>query len=149
MQLSAALRIERLEELVLQLLDHLADLVEGALAVGRDTDDVAAAILRIPLACDQATRLERVEEGDEPAGVESERVGDRRLRCADALGQDRQDAVVVDLEPFAVEPLVAFALNPMPSRASRKPLLATSSFATRWMGRMGISVVCVVIVESV
>ena len=72
--------------------------------VGGDADHVAPAVLRVALAHDQAALLERVEQRDEPARVERERVGDRRLRLAVALGEDRQDAVVVELEARLLEP---------------------------------------------
>ena len=61
---------------------------------------VAAPVVRVSLSRDQAALLERVEERDEPAGIERERVGDRCLRLTGALGEDRQDAVVVGVEPF-------------------------------------------------
>src|SRR5262249_29166543 len=68
-----------------------------ALAVGGDADHVAAPIVRVALPDDEAALLERVEECDETARVEPERVGDRRLRLAVALGEDGQDAVVAEL----------------------------------------------------
>ena len=100
----AALGVERREELVLELLDHVAKPRELPLAGGRDADHVAAPVVRVALPRDQAALLERVEQRDEPAGVERERVGDRRLRLARALGEDREQAVVVELEAGLLEP---------------------------------------------
>ena len=77
---------------------------ELALAGGGDADDVAAAVLRVALPRDQIPLLERVEQGDEPARVERERVGDRGLRLAGALAEDREDAVVVELEAGLARP---------------------------------------------
>ena len=55
--------------------------------------------VRIPLALDQGVLLQRVEDPDELATVEPERVGDRRLGLAGLLAQDLEDAVVVEAEP--------------------------------------------------
>ena len=76
---------------------------EVALAVGGDADDVAPPVLRVAPTGDQAALLERVEHRDEPARVDVQRVGDRRLGLGDALGQDREDAVVVVLEALLLE----------------------------------------------
>ena len=116
MERVAILPRERAEELVLELFRDRAETLELALAVRGDADDVTAAVLRIALPRDQPPVLERVEDRDEPAGIEIERTRDRRLRLAGAL-----------------------ALKAIPSRAMRKPLLATSSFATRETGRSGAS----------
>src|SRR5262249_4966797 len=64
------LGVERCEERLLDLLDQPAESRKLALALGRDADDVAPAILGIALPFDEAPLLERVEQGDEPAGIE-------------------------------------------------------------------------------
>ena len=56
---------------------------------------MAASILGIAAPLDQAALLEAVEQPDELAAVEPERVGDRRLRLTRPLGEERQHAVVV------------------------------------------------------
>src|SRR5919197_1465594 len=101
------LGVERREELLLDLLRDPAQPYELALAVGGEADDVAAPVGRVAVPLDQAPLLERVEQADELAAVDAERVCDRRLRLA-----------------------VARALAAKPSRASRKPLLSRSSCAT-------------------
>ena len=55
--------------------------------------------MRVALPHDQLPLLERVEQRHEAARIERQRGGDRRLRLADALVEDREDAVVVQLEP--------------------------------------------------
>ena len=121
----------------------------GALAVGGDADHVAAPVVRVALPVDEAALLERVEERDEAARVEPERVGDRRLRLAVALGEDRQDAVVVELVAGLLERAIAFAFTSMPRRASRKALLSESSCATRAIGReVTVSAAGIVVIDN-
>jgi hypothetical protein len=55
---------------VLDLLHDLAQAAELALAVGGEGDRVAAAVVRVAAALDQAALLEVVEEADELAAVE-------------------------------------------------------------------------------
>ena len=61
MERLAAPRVERREELVLELLDD-PGAGELPLARGRDADHVAAPVVRVALALDQAALLERVEQ---------------------------------------------------------------------------------------
>src|SRR5579871_6005763 len=97
-QRGALLGVQRCEELVLEPAHDHAQARELVRAGRGDRDHVAAAILRVALAGDQLARLEAVEQRDEAARVERHRVGDRRLRDARALAEDREDAVVVELE---------------------------------------------------
>src|SRR5205814_4523508 len=99
----ACVRVEWSEELVLDPLHRLAQLRELAAAFGRQADHLAAAVVRVAAALDQATLLEPVEQADELAAVDRERVGDRRLRLACALVEERHDAVVVGVEASALE----------------------------------------------
>ncbi len=112
----AVLGAERREELVLELPRQIPEPLELAPARVGDADDVAAPVLRVALPLDQAALLERVEEGDKPARVERERVGNRRLRLADPLVEDRQHAVVVDLEARLLE-----ACDRLPLEAEAEP----------------------------
>src|SRR5919197_5536966 len=89
------LGVERREELLLDLLRDPAQPYELALAVGGEADDVAAPVGRVAVPLDQAALLERVEQADELAAVDAERVCDRRLRLAVALAEEGQYAVVV------------------------------------------------------
>src|SRR5439155_2909618 len=73
-------RVERREELLLDLLGDPAEPDELPLAVGGEADDVAAPVGGIALPHDQAALLELVEQADELAAVDAERVRDRRLR---------------------------------------------------------------------
>ena len=67
------------EELPLDALRDRAQLVEAALAVGRQPDEVAAAVVLVALTLGEAALLELVEDPDELAAVVAERVGD--LAC--------------------------------------------------------------------
>ena len=60
------------------------------LPVGRDADEVAAAVAGVAAPLDQALLLELVEQADELAAVVAERVGDRALRLARALVERRR-----------------------------------------------------------
>ena len=64
---------------------------------------MAAAVVRVAPALDQPALLEPVEEPDELAAVDAERVGDRALRLARALVEQREDAVVVRAEAGPLE----------------------------------------------
>ena len=59
---------------------------------------MAAAVVRVALALDEALLLELVEQADELAAVVAERVGDRALRLARALVEREQHGVVVRAE---------------------------------------------------
>src|SRR5690348_4664485 len=98
MELLAALVIKRREELVLDPLDDRLDARELPLAGGGDHDRVPAPVVRIAAALDQASLLEAVQQPDELPAVEAERVGDRPLRSAGALGCEGQHAEVVRAE---------------------------------------------------
>ena len=115
---------------------------ELAPAGGGDADHVAAAVLRVALAHDQVALLERVEQRDEPARVERERVGDRRLRLAVALGEDRQDAVVVELEAGLLGSRDRLRLEPHAEPREQEPAARRRApVATRWIGRRSGSAV--------
>src|SRR5262245_41132818 len=94
----AVLRVERCEELVLESREDLAQAGKLLLTGGGDAHHVAPAVLGVSLAQDEPPLLERVENGDEATGVEPEHVGERGLCLAYALGEKREDAVVVELE---------------------------------------------------
>jgi hypothetical protein len=64
--------------------------------------------------------LQRVEEPDECAAVELERVGDRRLGFARALVQERQDRVVVRPVARPVELLDGASLDGDPEPAEQE-----------------------------
>ena len=104
----AALGVQRGEEVVLDPLHELAQLGELLLPFRGERDRVPAAVVRVAAALEQASLLEAVEQADELAAVELERVGDRRLGLGGSLGQQGEDAVVVE----------ARALRP---RAPRSP----------------------------
>jgi hypothetical protein len=127
------------EELVLDLLRDRAQTPELPLSRRRDADSVPAPVVRVALARDEAAALERVEQRDEATGVERERPRDGRLRLSGALGEEREDAVLVRLDPSCSSRSTALVLNASPSRARRKPLLATSSLASRSTGGKGAS----------
>src|SRR5262245_5150123 len=97
-QRPAALGVERGEELVLDSLDERPQPGELALAVLRERDRLAAAVVRVAPPLDQPTLLEPVQQADELAAVEAQGVRDRRLRLAGAFGEQRQHAVVVGAE---------------------------------------------------
>src|SRR5436190_11840615 len=95
MERGPLLGLERREELVLQAGGECAELPERALAVGRESDDVPAPVLRIALSLDEPPLLEFVEESDERPPVVAERVCDRRLRLGHSLVEQREDCMVV------------------------------------------------------
>ena len=86
----ALVGVERREELVLDPLDDRTEPRELALPVRCQQDGVAPAVLRVALPLDQAALLETVQQPDELTAVEAERVGDRPLRPALALGDERE-----------------------------------------------------------
>src|SRR5207302_5785180 len=94
----AALGVERGQQLLLQARDDRAQANQLASSLGRETDHVPAPVVRVPLALDQSTLLERVEDPDQLAAVELERVGDRRLRLSRLFAEEGKDAVVVEAE---------------------------------------------------
>ena len=69
------------------------------LPVGRELDDVAAAVVRVAAPLDEALLLELVEQADELAAVVAERVGDRALRLARALVERESTAWWYGLRP--------------------------------------------------
>src|SRR6266540_1740298 len=120
MELLARLRVERGEELVFDLPDDRAQPYQLPPALGRERDDVPAAVDRVPVPLDQPALLERVKDPDELAAVERERVGDRRLRVARGLAEQRQHAVVVALEPRLLELLHRAPLDREPEPAEQE-----------------------------
>src|SRR5204863_558928 len=86
---------QRLEEVVLQLSGQRAQPAQRALALRRHLDEVAAAVVRVALALDEASLLELVEEADELPSVVSERIRDRPLRLVRAFVQRDQDRMMV------------------------------------------------------
>ena len=64
--------------------------VQGRLSGGGELDDVAAAVVGVASACDQAARLEVVEQPDEVARVESECFGERLLGGGAVVAQQGQ-----------------------------------------------------------
>ena len=82
-----------------------AELEEPLLAARVEADEMAAAVVRIALALDQALLLELVEQPDQPAAVVAERVGDLRLRLARALVEDSEHGVVVRVRADLLEGL--------------------------------------------
>ena len=96
-------RVERRQELAFDALDDLAEGGELFPPGGSQADDVAAAVAGIATALDQSMFLERVEQPDQLAAVELQGVGDRRLRVAGALLEQREDRVVVRAEPGLLE----------------------------------------------
>ena len=103
--------IERCQELSLDALDDLAEGCELLATRRGQADDVAAAVARIAATLDQSMLLERVEQPDKLAPVELKGVGDRRLRVARALVEQRQDGVVVRAEPRLLELLERTGLD--------------------------------------
>ena len=83
------LRRERGEELPLEALRDDTEIGERLPAGAREANDMAAAVVRVPLALDEALLLELVEQADELAAVAAESVGDRRLRLACTLVEER------------------------------------------------------------
>ena len=64
---------------------------------------MATTVGRVTPPLDQAALFETVEDADELAAVEVQRVGDRRLRFAYALVEQREHAVVVAAEACGLE----------------------------------------------
>jgi hypothetical protein len=90
--------VEGREELILNALDDRPQPRELAATCGGDGHDVAAAVVGVTLTRDHVALLERVEHRDEPAWIDRQRLGDPRLRHPGAFAEDREDAVVVELE---------------------------------------------------
>src|SRR3954451_10222898 len=109
-ELRALLRLERREQLVVEAARDCTVLGEYLLPRGREAHEVATAVSRVASALDEAVLLEVVEETDERAPVEAERVGDRRLRLARSLVEDGEDAVVQRRGADDLERLVAAVL---------------------------------------
>src|SRR4051794_9380802 len=95
--------VQRREKLVLDRLHDRAQPRELALAVSGERDGVAASILGIATPFEQAALFQGIEQSDELATVHPERVGDRRLRLARPLGEERQETVVVAAEAGVLE----------------------------------------------
>ncbi len=87
MQGAALIGGERAEDLVLDGGEPLLGGVQGSQAGGGELDDVAAAVVGVAPARDQAARFEVVEEPDEVAWVESERFGERLLAGGAVVAQ--------------------------------------------------------------
>jgi EmrB/QacA subfamily drug resistance transporter len=98
-----ALPIERGEKLLLDPLGDRANALKLLLALRRELDDVAPPVLRIAPALDQPTLLESIEHPHELAAVEAQRVGNRSLGLADALGEKGEHRVVVRVESGLLE----------------------------------------------
>src|SRR4051812_17547044 len=88
--------VERREELAFDSLDDRPHQGEVLLAVGSEADGVPSAVVRVATALDETALLEVVEDADELAPVEIERVGNRRLGLARLLGEQGEDAVLVE-----------------------------------------------------
>src|SRR3954454_11456195 len=97
------LRSEGREELLLDALRHGAQLVEAALAVGCQPDEVATAVVLVALALCEAAFLEVVEDADELAPVVAEGIGDLALRLPRARVEERQDTVMERREAGRLE----------------------------------------------
>ncbi len=97
------LLVERCEELVLEAFDDRAERRELLTSVFGEADRLSPSVVRIAAPLDQPVLLECVEEADELAAVELERVGDRRLRVSGSYVEQREDAVVVRSEPCRLE----------------------------------------------
>jgi len=89
---------ERGEELAVELLRQRAHLRQHLPSLRRHDDDLATAVLRIAAALDEACFLELVEQADELPAVVAERIGDRALGLALALGERREDRVVLRVD---------------------------------------------------
>jgi len=103
--------VERSQELVLEPAHDRAQLGERLAAVGRHLDDVAAAVFRVALSHHQVALLELVQQSHDVASVVAERVGDRRLRLARVLLEQRQHGEVERAEPGALECAVRVILG--------------------------------------
>src|SRR5207237_1326770 len=64
--------------------------------------------------------LELVEERDDAAGVEPERIGDGGLRLAGSFGQDGEQAVVVGVEAFLLDAFERLGLEGEPEPGKEK-----------------------------
>ena len=95
LQLLALGRVEWCEERVVELACERAHLREHLLAVRSHRDDLPAAIIGVAAAFDEALLFHLVEQPDELPAVVVERVCDRSLRLALALGEGGEDGVVV------------------------------------------------------
>ena len=73
---------------------------------------MAAAIGDVPSTLDQLLLLEGVEDADQHAPVELERIRDGGLRLARVFVEERQDAVVVRAEADLLELLEGAGLEP-------------------------------------
>src|ERR671935_624714 len=78
-QLRALLRVQPAEKLVLHRLRRALGRGQAGPPFLRDLDDVPPAVLRIAATNDQAVGLEVVEQADELAGVDADRVDQRLL----------------------------------------------------------------------
>ena len=100
---------------------------------------MAAPVARVAVALDQSPVLERVEDADHLAAVDVQRVGDRRLCLAVLLGQQRQDAVVVEARAAALDlldrPRLERVAEPREQeRAVRQQLLCDAGGKSRNLG---------------
>ena len=73
------------QELVLDLLDDGAEATQLALAGRGEADDVAATIGDVASTLDQLLLLQGVEDADQLAAIQLERVGERCLRLCGCL----------------------------------------------------------------
>lgn len=85
---------ERGEQGTLVLAGDLAEGGEHLAAVGGEVEGVAAAIVLIAAALDEAARVQRVEQSDEAAGNHLQTGGQRLLCEAGAGTEDAQDSRV-------------------------------------------------------
>src|SRR5436190_7412804 len=90
--------VERREQLVLHLGDDRPQTAELSEPVRRQGDEVAPPVVRVAFALDERALLETVENPDELASVEHQRVRDAGLRLPRLLAEECQDAVVVEAE---------------------------------------------------
>jgi hypothetical protein len=73
---------------------EVADLGEGICAAGGEAKRVEAAVLGVGSAGDELARFERVDDGDEAAGVHAEGFGELLLTDARGLAKQAKDANV-------------------------------------------------------
>ena len=57
-----------------------------------------APVVRVPLTLDQPALFERVQDSDQLAAVQPERIGDRGLGFPGLFAEEGEDAVVVETE---------------------------------------------------
>src|ERR1700680_4622588 len=81
--------VEGREDLFVDASYELAEACKSPPAEGREAHDVAAPGVRVAAAFDQVVLLECVQESDERAAVEVERVGDRSLCLACVFVEER------------------------------------------------------------